>query len=156
MERFLFKQWYACSGGRYLVDHLFFQSEPSTLPVTYMYKRALHRTHAFPAAHHHNLLIYWNSEFSQFSNLFPFHLPVNRSFLFVCSRWRFLLPPPPTFAEELLSILYSVGLRIKIRHLWWPKLRQTMLTLSLLTKPFSKLVHRHAVLVYSFNFFQHL
>ena len=63
--------------------------------------------------------------------------------------WRFF---PPTFAEELLSILYSVGLRIKIRHLWWPKICQTMLTLSLLAKPFSKLVRRHAVLVYSFNF----
>ena len=58
---------------------------------------------------------------------------------------------PPTFVEELLSFLYSVGLRIKIRHLWWPKLCQTMFTLSLLTKPFSKLVRRHAVLVYSFN-----
>ena len=29
----------------------------------------------------------------------------------------------------------------------------TMLTLSLLTKPFSKLVRRHTVLVYSFNFY---
>ena len=66
--------------------------------------------------------------------------------------WWLLAVFPPTFAEELLSFLYSVGLRIKIRHLWWPKLCQTMFTLSLLTKPFSKLVRRHAVLVYSFNF----
>ena len=28
--RLLFNQWYACSGGRHLVDHVFFQSEPST------------------------------------------------------------------------------------------------------------------------------
>ena len=44
--------------------HVFFQSESSTLPVTYIYKRALHRAHPFSAAHHHNLLIYWNSDFS--------------------------------------------------------------------------------------------
>ena len=47
MARLLFKQWYACSGESFLVDHVFSQSEPSTLPVTYMYKRALHRTHPF-------------------------------------------------------------------------------------------------------------
>ena len=40
----------------------------------------------------------------------------------------------------------------KLRHLWWPNLCQTMLTQSLLTKPFSKQVRRHAVLVYSFIF----
>ena len=151
MARFLFKQWYACSGGRYLMDHVFFQSEPSTFPVTYIYKRALHIAHPFSAAHHHNLFIYWNSEFSKFSTSSPSAcLWTILFFLFVVGGAS--PPPPPTFAEELLSILYSVGLRIKIRHLWWPKLCQTMLTLSLLTRPFSKLVRRHAVLVCSLNF----
>ena len=116
MARFLFKQWYACSGGRYLVDHVFFQSEPSTLPVTYIYiyKRVTSRSPLFsctPSQFAHLLEL----EIFAIFHLLPFRLPVNHSFLFVCSRWRF--PPPPTFAEEFLCILYSVGLRIKIRHL---------------------------------------
>lgn len=30
MARFLFNQWYACSGRKHLVDYVFFQSELST------------------------------------------------------------------------------------------------------------------------------
>lgn len=36
MARFLFNHGYACSGGRHLVDCVFFQSEPSTRSVIYI------------------------------------------------------------------------------------------------------------------------
>ena len=72
--------------------HIFFQSESSTLPVTYIYKRALHRTHPFSAAHHHNLLIYWNSDFSQFLELAIFRrVPLFSSF-YVSSTYLMALP----------------------------------------------------------------
>ena len=93
MARLLFNQWYACSGGRHLVDHVSFQSEPSAPSVIHMEARVTSRSTFFSAAHHHNLFIYWNYEFLQFFYHLPFRLPVNHSFLFVCSKWRF--PPPP-------------------------------------------------------------
>ena len=53
MARLLFNQWYACSGGRHLVDHVSFQSEPSAPSVIHMEARVTSRSTFFSAAHHH-------------------------------------------------------------------------------------------------------
>ena len=75
------------------MDHVFFQSEPSTIPVTYIYKRALHRAHPFSAAHHHDLLIYWNSKFSQFFELGIFRrVPPFFFLLCLCGTYLMALP----------------------------------------------------------------
>ena len=105
-------------GGTWWI--VFSSNQNLALPASYIYKRALHRAQLLfsctPSQFVHILEL---GIFATF-HLLPFRLLVNPSFLFVCSRWRF--PPPPTFAEELLSSLYSLGFRIKIRHLWWPKI----------------------------------
>ena len=67
--------------------------------------------------------------------------------------WRFF---SLTFAEELLSTLYSEGFRIKIRHLWWIRIMPIHVDSIIANEAFNKLVRHHAVLVYSFNFFSTL
>ena len=98
---------------------MFSSNQNLALPASYIYKRALHRAQPlFSCTASQFVHILELGIFTTFHHL-PFRLPVNPSFLFVCSRWRF---SPLTFAEELLSTLYSLGFRIKIRHLWWPKI----------------------------------
>ena len=89
------------------------------LTASYIYKRALHRAQSFSAAHHHNLFISWNSEFSQFSTTSPFAcLWTILLFLFVVGGGT----PPPPLAEDLLSTLFLVAFTIKIRDLCWPNI----------------------------------
>ena len=118
MARLSFNQWYACSGGRHLADHVFFQSEPSAHSVIHILARVTSRSTIFRCTPSQFVHLLELGIFAIFHH-FPFRLPVNHYSLFICSRWRF---HPPTFAEDLLSTLYSVAFTIKIRHLWWPKI----------------------------------
>jgi len=123
------------------------------LTASYIYKRALHRAQPFSAAHHHNLFISWNSEFSQFSTTSP------SACLWTILLFLFVVGGGSTHSPLLKTccLLYIRQLlRLKFVTFGGQTLCQTMLTLSLLTKPFSKLVRRHAVLVYSFDFFSTL
>ena len=72
----------------------------------------------FSAAHHHNLFLYWNSEFSKLSTTSPSACLWTLLFFLFVEGGGF----SPTFAEELLSTLYLLGFIIKIRQLWWPKI----------------------------------
>lgn len=118
-------------------------------PREVVHKRVLHRAHPFFRLHTiTTLLIYWNSEFSQFSTSSPSACLRTILFCFFVIGGGF----SPHLCWRVVVYCISVGFSNKLRHLWWPNLCQTMLTQSLLTKPFSKQVRRHAVLVYSFNF----
>ena len=115
MARFLFNQWYACSGGKHLVDYVFFQSEPSTCSDIHIPERVTSRSAPFQL---HTITI---SSSIGTRNVHNFSITSPSACLWTILFFLFAVGGsfPPTFAEVLLSILYSVGLRIKIRHLSW-------------------------------------
>ena len=119
-------------------------------PSEVVHKRVLHRAHPlFPPAHHHNFAhLLELGIFAACSTSSPSACLRTILFCFFVIGGGF----SPHLCWRVVVYCISVGFSNKLRHLWWPNLCQTMLTQSLLTKPFSKQVRRHAVLVYSFNF----
>ena len=68
------------------MDYVFNQSEPSTLPLTYIYKRALHRAHQIRLHTITILLIYQNSGIFTILGEYPF-------FFLLCLCTTYLMAP---------------------------------------------------------------